>query len=152
LVEDRAKRRYGCWLPAALACYAAVLTALTALNRGGLQFFLFQAGFGSLEIYSLGRVWLLQRRSTNAALRNLYRWGMVSYALAVAVWFVDLKACAWLHPNPQLHALWHVGVSVGFFLLLTVIAMARLDTLGVVTGWRLRAGFIPEIVQNRTPR
>jgi dihydroceramidase len=46
---------------------------------------------------------------------------------------VDLKACTLLSvtlpahgiPNPQLHAWWHVLVSIGFFLLLRVVSFDR---------------------------
>jgi dihydroceramidase len=54
-------------------------------------------------------------------------------ATGIAVWFVDLKACPWVSVtlpasgflNPQLHAWWHVLVSMGFFLLLGVVAFDR---------------------------
>ncbi len=147
LVEDGPRPRLGTWFPAVLFGCALFLTGLTVLNRGRLQFILFQLGFGSLELYSLVRVWLLQRRSTNPTLRRIYRIGMASYAGAVVAWFIDLKACPWLHPNPQLHAAWHLGVSVGFYLLLIVIAMHRLETLGVRAFLRWRAGFVPQIVE-----
>jgi dihydroceramidase len=90
-----------------------------------------------VELYALGRVYWLQRR-LGVRTRRLYRLGMASYALAIVLWFVDLKACgfvsqtlpAWGLFNPQLHAVWHVLVSVGFYLLLLVIAVDRQRVLG----------------------
>lgn len=130
LFEDRPTRRFGRWFPALLWAYVALLTVLCSVSRGQVEFWVFQVSFTTLEFYALGRVYWLQRR-LDAATRTLYRWGMLAYAVAMACWLVDLKACAWVSAaNPQLHAWWHVLVSVGFYLLLLVIASHRLRTLG----------------------
>jgi len=70
--------------------------------------------------------------------RRRFALGLAAYAFAIALWFVDLKACPWVSvtlpshglPNPQLHAWWHVLVSLGFFLLLGVISFDRLRSTG----------------------
>jgi dihydroceramidase len=138
LVENRARegrpeRRLGLWFPWALAGHAVLVTMLTALSRGRLQFYLFQLSFGSMELYSLIGVYLLQRRTAPAA-RRLFRLGMASYLVAIVLWFIDISACPWLtHAlpfNPELHAWWHVLVSFGFYALLVVAAYVRLERLG----------------------
>ena len=98
----------------------ALLTALASGTRGQVQFFVFQIGFGALELFALAKTYLLQRR-TEPGLRRLYRYGMLSYAVAVTVWFVDIRFCA-LTGDLKLHAVWHVLVSAGFYALLLVIA------------------------------
>lgn len=150
LLEDQRDRRYGRLLPAVLVGYAGLLPLLTALNRGTLQFLLFQVGFGSLELYSMVRLWWLQRQSALPEVRRLYRLGMGFYAGAVVAWFVDLKGCPWLDPNPQLHAVWHLGVSVGFYLLLLVMAVVRCERLGHSPRLRWRSGLLPQIVHHST--
>ena len=45
-----------------------------------------------------------------------------SYAAGILVWFIDIRFCMGFVPVLQLHALWHVLVSVGFYALLLVIA------------------------------
>jgi dihydroceramidase len=137
LLEDGPTRRFGRWFPALLLVYLAGLTVLCSVSRGQVEFWLFQLSFGSVELYALGRVYGLQRR-LEAPTRRLYRLGMASYALAIVLWFVDLKACGFVSQtlpalglfNPQLHAVWHVLVSVGFYLLLLVIAVDRQRVLG----------------------
>jgi dihydroceramidase len=62
---------------------------------------------------------------------------MSSYLGAVALWFIDLRYCHFLSvtlpsfgiPNPELHAVWHVLVSFGFYLLVALVAEARLAAL-----------------------
>lgn len=137
LVEDRAEPRFGRWFPASLALYGGALTALSSSTRGGLQFYVFQVSFGSLELFALYRVYRLYRRSTDDGVRRLYRAGMGAYALGILCWFTDLRFCQTMSvrlpalglPNPELHAVWHVLVSCGFYCLLSVIASNRLATL-----------------------
>jgi dihydroceramidase len=137
LIEDRAEPRFGRWFPLALALYGAGLTALSAWTRGTLQFYAFQLSFGSLELFALYRVYRLYLRSSDQRVRRLYRAGMSAYALGILCWFADLRFCRTLSerlpalgvPNPELHAVWHVLVSCGFYCLLSVIASCRLATL-----------------------
>jgi dihydroceramidase len=124
LVEDGpAPRRPA--LTAGLVAWGVLLTALTALARGAAQFWFFQISFGSLELFALASVYRLHRRSSSPDARRLFRLGMGAYATAILAWFVDLRFCALLDPNPQLHAAWHVLVSAGFYALLLVVAHHR---------------------------
>jgi dihydroceramidase len=133
LVENGPGRRLGVWFPAALVLYVLLATAGATLNRGDAQFLAFHVSFGALEFFCLGRVTQLALRPENRAVRGRFALGLVAYATAIALWFVDLKACPWVSvtlpahglPNPQLHAWWHVLVSLGFFLLLGVISFDR---------------------------
>ena len=138
LLEDRPSRRFGAWLPAVLIGYVILITVLASTTRGEVEFYVFQISFGSLELYSLARVWWVQRSLRDSRARSCFRLGIGAYLLAIALWFVDLKACDFVSrtlpahglPNPQLHAVWHVLVSVGFYLLLLVIAADRMEKLG----------------------
>jgi dihydroceramidase len=138
LVENGPTPRLGRWFPAALLVYVVIVTFLCTFTRGRVQFFVFHTSFGSLELFSLGRVWLLQRRLDDAPAKRLFRVGIASYVFAIVLWFIDLRACAWVSqtlprhgiPNPQLHAWWHVLVSAGFYLLLLVIAVDRQRRIG----------------------
>jgi dihydroceramidase len=137
LLELGPGRRYGRLLPVALALHGVLVTALSALTRGRLQFFVFHVSFGSLEAFALFRVYLLYRASTNPRVHRLFRLGMTSYLVAVLLWFVDLKFCDFVSvtlprigiPNPELHAVWHVLVSFGFYLLVVLIAEERTAAL-----------------------
>lgn len=132
------RRRLGLWFPLALAAHAALVTGLTALSRGPLQFYLFHLSFGSLETFSLLGVYRLARRHGAPPARRLFRVGMAAYLIAVLLWFIDLRFCSLLAErlpalglfNPQLHAVWHVLVSCGFYSLLLVTAHTRLQRLG----------------------
>jgi dihydroceramidase len=62
---------------------------------------------------------------------------MGSYILAVELWFVDIAFCDFVSrmlpsvviPNPELHAVWHVLVSFGFYLLVVLVADVRAAAL-----------------------
>ena len=134
LVETGPGRRLGWWFPAALIAYVLLATAGATLNRGDAQFLAFHVSFGALEIFCLGRVTWIALRPENLPVRTWFVLGFAAYATGIGVWFVDLKACPWVSvtlpahgiPNPQLHAVWHVLVSLGFFLLLGVVSFDRL--------------------------
>jgi dihydroceramidase len=151
LLENRPERRFGVWLPLGLIAYALVATALTAGMRGKLQFYMFHASFVTLELFALVSTYLIHRRSTDVRGRRIFRIGMSSYAIAIVSWRSDIAFCSSLNetlpsmgiPNPQLHAWWHVLVSIGFYTLLLVIAHNRLRILGKAPEFRFAAGFIP---------
>ena len=153
LLENRRERRFGRWFPLLLALHAALVTALTALTRGPLQFYLFHASFGSMETFSLYGVYRLHRAQHDAPVRRLFGAGMASYLVAIVVWFADLKLCPALSEtlpalglfNPQLHAVWHVLVSSGFYCLLLVTAYARLERLEQNPRLERALGFIPRL-------
>jgi dihydroceramidase len=100
-----------------------LLTLLASGTRGQAQFYVFQVGFGALELFALAKTYLLQRRA-EPAVRRLYRYGMLSYAIAVTAWFIDIRFCRTVG-DWKLHAAWHVLVSTGFYALLLVIARLR---------------------------
>ena len=136
LVENGPGRRFGLWLPGALAGYVLLATAGATLNRGDAQFLAFHVSFGALEFFCLGRITQLALRPENRAVRGRFALGFAAYVIAIGLWFVDLKACPWVSitlpahgvPNPQLHAWWHVLVSLGFFLLLGVVSSVRVTS------------------------
>lgn len=133
LVETGPAPRFGRWFPAALVAYVLLATAAAALAHGGAQFYAFHASFGALELFCLGRVTWLAFRPENRATRAQFLLGIAAYALGLGLWFVDLLDCPGVSvtlpglgvPNPQLHAWWHLLVSVGFFLLLGVVSFDR---------------------------
>lgn len=153
LVEGRPERRFGAWFPVALGLHAVLVTALTALSRGSLQFYLFHMSFGSLEVLSLYGVYRLQRGHRSGPVRRLFLAGMAAYLVAVVLWFIDLKLCPLLSErlpalgafNPQLHAVWHVLVSCGFYCLLLVTAHVRLERLGRGPALDWRLGVVPQL-------
>jgi dihydroceramidase len=141
LVENGPTRRLGRWFPAALVGYGLLATAGATLNRGHAQFLAFHFSFGALEIFCLVRLTWLALRRENASVRKRFLLGLLAYAAGIAVWFVDLEDCRLVSvtmpahgiPNPQLHAWWHVLVSLGFFLLLGVLSFDRLHRAAPIT-------------------
>ena len=141
LVENGPERRLGRWFPALLVGYVLLATAGATLNRGDAQFLAFHVSFGALEILCLLRVTWLALQPENRAVRGRFAVGLAAYATGIAIWFVDLKACPWVSitlpahgfPNPELHAFWHVLVSLGFFLLLGVVSYDRLRRRDALT-------------------
>jgi dihydroceramidase len=125
LVETGPGRRLGAWFPAALVGYVLLATAGATLTRGDAQFLAFHLSFGALEIFCLLRVTWLALQPENARVRRVFVLGLLAYATGIAIWFVDLKACRRVS-GLELHAWWHVLVSLGFFLLLSVVSFDRL--------------------------
>jgi dihydroceramidase len=138
LVEDEKQRKYGRWFPWALFAYGVVATYLCAFTRGQAQFLAFQLSFGLLELFSIYRAHRLFRRSTDPVVRRLFRRGIGLYAAALIAWFVDIRFCGFVSltlprlglANPELHAVWHVVVSLGLYLLILQIAYERQLVLG----------------------
>ena len=129
LVETEPGRRLGWWFPAALIGYVLLATAGATLNRGDAQFLAFHVSFGALEVFCLARVTWIALRPANRPVRAWFTVGLAAYATGIAVWFVDLEACPRVS-GMQLHAVWHVLVSIGFFLLLGVVSFDRLRRRG----------------------
>jgi dihydroceramidase len=140
-----------------LAAHGLLVTALCTLTRGALQFACFQISFGSLEVYCLARAWRIGRSSTVPSARRLLAVGFAAYGVAVAAWFVDLRFCSFVGGvlpahglvNPQLHAVWHVLVSVGFYSILLLIAHERLVVLGRQPTIEARFGVLPAVRPGR---
>jgi len=151
LLENRPTRRFGYWFPVLLVAHGTLVSLLTACTRGRMQFLTFQLGFESAEFYGLYRVWRIYRRSRNPSVHRLFGWGMASYILALVLWGVDTRFCSlvsvtlpsWGLFNPQLHAVWHVLVSLGFYALVLLIAQDRSDVLGVEAKLERRFGIVP---------
>jgi dihydroceramidase len=158
LVENGPSRRFGWWFPALLAAHGVFLTCLAAFTRGNLQFYLFHTSFGSLELFALLSVYAIHRKSRNPTVRRMFRLGMTSYVTAIAFWFTDIQACSVLGslpayglPNPQFHAVWHLLVSCGMYLLTLVIAYDRLERLGRHPELRIRLGILPAVFGVASP-
>lgn len=159
ILENRRKPRFGPWLWALLLLHAVLVTALTALSRGTLQFYLFHLSFGSLEAFCLVSVFLIDRASSDPVMHRLFRWGMGAYALALVAWITDLTACGTLSEtlprsglfNPELHAFWHVLVSVGLYLLVVLLIYERLRVLGRQPRVLSFLGIIPRVVPTPDP-
>jgi dihydroceramidase len=160
LLENRAARRFGAWFPALLVAHGVLVTALSSLTRGKLQFYLFQFSFGSIEVFGLLGVMRIAWKSKQPVVRRLFAWGMASYLVAVTLWFTDLKLCPVLSvtlpahgiPNPQFHALWHVLVSAGLYLLVLVMAYDRLAVLGRGPVLRRALHFVPYVAAGSTTK
>ncbi|KAF9206293.1 Alkaline ceramidase 3 [Haplosporangium sp. Z 27] len=147
--------RYGhqpSWFPILLTVHGVIVTCLVAFTEGNMQFYTFHLSFGSLEITTLYLVYKVYqaRKQEYPDVKRAFEGGIGLYALAVAVWSTDLNFCerllfGWMPSQIQsmfpsslivkdfyLHAWWHAFVSMGLYLLSTVI---MLDGL-IVQGWR----------------
>jgi dihydroceramidase len=162
LLENRPTRRFGAWFPSLLVAHGMLVTCLASLTRGKLQFYAFHLSFGSMELFALWRVTLIRIRRPTPAIRRAFGFGVGTYVFAVALWYVDLKACGFVSVtlpalglfNPQLHAVWHVLVSIGLYTITLVIACDRLETLGREPLFMIRG--LPRVVASEsaslTPR
>ncbi|CAO3572563.1 unnamed protein product [Mortierella alpina] len=164
LIESRFGPRPA-WFARSLAVLGMVVTILVAFTEGDMQFYSFHGTFGPLEVatlYLIFRVYLA-RKSEYPDVKRVFEAGIGLYAFAVAVWMTDLSFCTkplltllgplgvnehhehgqWIVKDLYLHAWWHILVSMGLYLLSTVI---MLDGL-IIQGWRpqlqLKGGWLP---------
>jgi hypothetical protein len=84
---------------------------------------------------------------------TLFKMGMGSYLLGLFVWQTDLRQCEFMALrvpriigfNPQLHAWWHVFVSLGFYYLIVFAAYDRADLQSIATGTGAGGSLTPTI-------
>ncbi|KAK3841275.1 MAG: ceramidase-domain-containing protein [Linnemannia gamsii] len=147
------------WFPKLLAVVGVVVTGLVAFTEGNVQFFSFHGTFGPLEVTTLFLIFKVYsaRKAAYPDIKWVFEAGIALYVVAVAVWMTDLNFCTrallsfvefgngqeddeegtdksvlWIVKDLYLHAWWHILVSMGLFLLSTVI---MLDGL-IVQGWK----------------
>ncbi|KAF9135311.1 Alkaline ceramidase 3 [Mortierella sp. 14UC] len=146
------------WFPKLLAVVGVVVTGLVAFTEGDIQFFSFHGTFGPLEFTTLFLIFKVYsaRKAAYPDIKWVFEAGIGLYVVAVAVWMTDLNFCertllsffpfgneqgqadkaeksaSWIVKDLYFHACWHMLVSMGLFLLSTVI---MLDGL-IVQGWK----------------
>jgi dihydroceramidase len=134
LIESEREEKFGPWLPVALFTHGCVVTAAVAISAGNVQFYLFHLSFGSLEFFSLWRVYQLWKACTEPHIQACFRRGFGCYGLGLVCWTTDLLFCEAMRTlpgNPQLHAWWHIFVSGGLYMLCVLVAYERCCTLGL---------------------
>ncbi|KAG0315176.1 Alkaline ceramidase 3 [Dissophora globulifera] len=158
------------WFPALLTAHGIIVTALVAFTEGNTQFYSFHGSFGSLEFATLYLVYRVYRarKQEYPDVKRTFETGIGLYALAIGVWMTDLNFCEspvfawlpeyissplagwkssqWIVKDFYMHAWWHIFVSMGLYLLSTVI---MLDGL-IVQGWkpkieRRAGGWLPVV-------
>ncbi|KAJ1911633.1 hypothetical protein IWQ60_010045 [Tieghemiomyces parasiticus] len=118
-------------LPWLFALLTATATCAVTLTSGLVQFITFHLVYDTVQLLCLTmivRVYL-ERRRTHPVIAGLARTGFGLFLVACLCWFVDTCFCpyvdgglrSWLPFNLQLHAWWHVFVSLGFYYLCTFL-------------------------------
>lgn len=86
-----------------------------------------------MEIYALSQLGMLlydrkcSKGIDGVVLIGIY--GFIAYLTGVAVWSIDLFFCPSLQNpfNPQLHAWWHVFVSIGLYCMAVVLLVLEAE-------------------------
>ncbi len=151
LIERQPGRRLGVWFPWLLCAHGVLITLLTSLTHGPVQFYSFHISFGTLELFALLRTFQISASHAGTKARRVFWLGMCCYLIGIVVWFVDLRYCEWVSillprsgiPYLQLHSVWHVLVALGFYHLLVFLAYDRLVMLGKLPSLtRTRIGLV----------
>jgi dihydroceramidase len=117
-----------------LILYCALLTILVTVSHGPLQFALFHISFNSAHLFALFQAYKLYTdRSLLCKSRNskkteqsllLFERGALFYFSSFMCWLADMFLCEYINPhystsylpfNPQLHAWWHIFISIGLY-------------------------------------
>src|SRR5438270_916201 len=83
--------------------------------------------FGSIVVVCLTLMYKIysQKKDSHPPIKYLFERGVMTSAVAIAVWLIDLQLCDYVNGkensilpfNPQLHAVWHILASIGLYLL-----------------------------------
>ncbi len=131
-----------------LICYCAFLTILVTAAHGTLQFALFHISFNSAHLLALYQAYRLysDRKSSSRVLRSsksdqgllLFERGALFYLSAFVCWLTDMFLCEYINPhysssylpfNPQLHAWWHIFISIGLYCMGTLTLYERMEKI-----------------------
>lgn len=155
LIEHNSvKPQYGIIFPITLFVYGCIVTFLVCFTKGLMQQITFHLSFSILELYSLYRVWILytSKKQADPNIRKLFTTGFISYVIAIFCWIFDYSLCFFISklpnygiPNPELHAWWHVMVSIGLYLLVVFLLYSRQINLGKTPTLKYFFGIIPYI-------
>jgi dihydroceramidase len=143
-----------------LLCYAVVTTYLITSFEGGWQFILFHISFGTAQFYALYQtiVLFINEKSKNAEseIIKLFKRGLILYCVAISCWLTDMLGCEFVNPyyetailsfNPQLHAWWHILMTLGVYHLAVFMLFQSVDNkiIGKSATIYYRANLIPII-------
>ena len=134
-------------LATTLILYCAFLTVLVTAAHGPLQFALFHLSFNTAHIFALYQAFRLysDRRSAQRLRKNkidpsllLFERGAFFYISSFVCWLSDMFLCEYINPhyetsflpfNPQLHAWWHVFISIGLYCMGTLTLYERMEKI-----------------------
>ncbi|KAI0244440.1 hypothetical protein L0F63_002239 [Massospora cicadina] len=140
------------WVAPSLLAFTLLASVATSLSTGPSQVALFRTAFALLEMASviLGALHYHQLPH-GSPMRRLTQFGSLVSLLAFSCWLADVKRCPELSRlpiNPQLHAIWHVLISVGIYqgvLYCVYLHQARFDALPPVVNYEW--GVIPYLTR-----
>jgi dihydroceramidase len=110
-----------------LIVYSVIATYLITAFEGTWQFVSFQIIFGSAEFLAFYQMFLMyfaeKSKNPESEALNIFQRSVVLFIAAITSWSVDLVACDYINPNrssilpinPQLHAWWHILMSLGVY-------------------------------------
>ncbi|RIA87668.1 ceramidase [Glomus cerebriforme] len=123
--------KQGTWLPILLILHAIFCTLTITIPTGALQVTLFHISFGSIELVSVILMYKIysKKKDSHPSIKYLFEKGLLINLAAISTWLIDLHLCEHVNGkehsilpfNPQLHAIWHVLASIGFYLLVVLI-------------------------------
>ena len=129
-----------------LILYCALLTILVTVSHGTLQFTLFHISFNSAHLFALFQAYRLYTdRCSSHKTRNtkkidpsllLFERGALFYVSSFICWLADMFLCEYINPhystsylpfNPQLHAWWHIFISIGLYCMGVLTLYERME-------------------------
>ncbi|KAG0291074.1 Alkaline ceramidase 3 [Linnemannia gamsii] len=156
-IENRSYRRYGVWFPISIALYG-LLTTVVLVGAGPhdlmLAFVVFQSSFAFMVLVVMSHIVKIYADIQDVKIRQMWKTTGAIALTSYAFWNIDYRLCDVMQSlpfglsNPQLHAFWHLGASVGSYLVTLLVCFNRAENLGRSPMMEWKWGLVPHVVVN----
>ncbi|KAJ9086710.1 hypothetical protein DSO57_1000967 [Entomophthora muscae] len=136
------------WVAPTLFGVTVLATIFTSLSTGPIQVALFRSAFTFLEFSSIfiGSIHY-SRLPQSSGVRRMALFGFAMIFLAFLCWINDINRCkelSKLRVNPQLHAVWHILMSVGiYYVILFCVFLHQRRFEALPSTLHYKWGFLP---------
>lgn len=119
-----------------------------------LAFVVFQSSFAFMVLVVMSHIVKIYADIQDVKIRQMWKMTGTIALTSYAFWNIDYRLCDVMQnlpfglSNPQLHAFWHLGASVGSYLVTLLVCFNRAENLGRSPMMEWKWGLVPHVVVN----